>query len=206
MMVMMVMVVCVYINNIPVIMCVCVVYDIYRDGICIGCAGGLEATLRIPINREVKIEGGEERENISYFLSGLLGGHSGIDIHQGRANANKLITQIIHKAMMTTPSAHLLSLSGGNQPNVITREATVIIQLNKNDIESFQSCVDDEFKRYQAAYLSVEHIIVSNDNEGGGERKSNLLLSSSSSPSSSANHPPPMTRSSSLTVCYFSLL
>jgi hypothetical protein len=43
------------------------------------------------------------------------------------------------------------------------------IQLLKNDIDLFQSIVNDELKRYQAAYLSVEHVIIEN------ERKSNLL-------------------------------
>ena len=67
--------------------------DSEDDGeIFVGCAGGIDTTAVFHYNRSFS------PENFSYFkmsVSGLLGGHSGGDIHLGRANANKIVARFI---------------------------------------------------------------------------------------------------------------
>jgi len=91
--------------------------------LCIGCAGGANASTSLAYTPE-PVEPGW----IGYQLSvrGLKGGHSGVDIHRGRANANKLLCRLL-SVVETTCGARLSSLSGGDMRNAIPREATAIL-------------------------------------------------------------------------------
>lgn len=93
--------------------------------ICIGCAGGMENTFTIPIHRDNLPDGYSQYK---LQLKGLLGGHSGIEIHTGRANSlkclNKLIRQVNHEL---NGKILLVNFIGGGAPNVIPREAEAIV-------------------------------------------------------------------------------
>jgi dipeptidase D len=84
----------------------------------IGCAGGIDTLVTWKYREE------PAPENMKSFLiriSGLRGGHSGVDIHLGRANANKILTRVL---MACTPAGLRLSdFDGGNLRNEIPREA-----------------------------------------------------------------------------------
>ncbi|ELA09508.1 aminoacyl-histidine dipeptidase [Moraxella macacae 0408225] len=73
-------------------------------------------------------------------VSGLQGGHSGIDIHKGVANANLLLGRVLSVAYQTAPFG-LVSLHGGTLRNVITREALALLVGNKQQL---QTIVDQE--------------------------------------------------------------
>ncbi|MBQ9795329.1 MAG: M20/M25/M40 family metallo-hydrolase, partial [Clostridia bacterium] len=60
-------------------------------------------------------------------LTGLAGGHSGEDIHRGRANAHKLMGRILYDWMAREPGLRLVSLRGGNKDNAIPREAEACV-------------------------------------------------------------------------------
>ena len=65
------------------------------DEIGMGCAGGVDASATFTLENET-VPAGFESFNLS--ISGLKGGHSGVDIHTGRANANKLLVRFLLSA------------------------------------------------------------------------------------------------------------
>ncbi|HOO38825.1 MAG TPA: aminoacyl-histidine dipeptidase [Deltaproteobacteria bacterium] len=102
--------------------------DSEDDGIFyIGCAGGrntditLECTLTDPPAGYVPA---------SIAVTGLRGGHSGIDINKGRGNAIKLVNRFIKGTIKTVPF-HLASIEGGSRHNVIPRDARAMVYLDE---------------------------------------------------------------------------
>lgn len=89
-----------------------------------GCAGGLHSALKMPIKLEKTA-----REGLSLFLGGIAGGHSGCDIHRGRANANKLMGRILSCLEREFPLS-LVSVNGGSKDNAIPRECVAKIAVD----------------------------------------------------------------------------
>ena len=83
-----------------------------------GCAGGARSTLRLPLQRETTC-GPVYR----VAVSGLLGGHSGVEIDKGRANANKVLGELLSKL----PDVQLISINGGSKDNAIPRSCEAIL-------------------------------------------------------------------------------
>ena len=83
----------------------------------VGCAGGIETVGHWTIN-EVNVP--EGMFFIEVTIKGLLGGHSGSDIHQPRANANKLLAQFLQQTAQKYPF-YLCSLAGGGCGGSIRR-------------------------------------------------------------------------------------
>ena len=86
-----------------------------------GCAGGLRSLITLSAARETA-----EGEGLCISLCGLFGGHSGCDIHRGRANANKLMGRIL-AALDAHRPIRILSIDGGSKDNAIPRECTARI-------------------------------------------------------------------------------
>jgi dipeptidase D len=89
----------------------------------VGCAGGEDANIRFNYT-EVKTPA----ESIGFKLNvtGLKGGHSGVDIHLGRGNANKIFFRLLKEAHKVC-GMRLSSINGGSLRNAIPREAFGII-------------------------------------------------------------------------------
>jgi dipeptidase D len=99
--------------------------DSEQDGeLYIGCAGGADVTARFQYQEETFIP--QEDIAVKVSLIGLKGGHSGVDIHLGRANANKLLSRFLKDALLTY-DIRLSSVTGGTLRNAIPREAFAII-------------------------------------------------------------------------------
>lgn len=83
----------------------------------VGCAGGLTLMCDIPVFTE-------EVEGMLYELkvTGLLGGHSGAEIHKGRANANVVLGRVLH-ALNKEIGADIVKMAGGAKDNAIPRNA-----------------------------------------------------------------------------------
>jgi dipeptidase D len=106
--------------------------DSEEDGsITIGCAGGRHTDFRIPLERHA----GEAGRLLEVQVSGLGGGHSGIDIHKGRANAIKVLAGLLRRL----PSFDLVSLHGGSAHNAIPREATALIRGDEAEVRATAS-------------------------------------------------------------------
>ena len=99
--------------------------------LCIGCAGGIDS------NTYLKYKERTPRKDGMAFkigVTGLKGGHSGMDIHLGRGNANKLMNRLLYK---TTDkySMRISEVDGGSLRNAIPREsfATIVVPKGKKD-------------------------------------------------------------------------
>jgi len=91
----------------------------------IGCAGGMDVTATLEY-KEVAPEEGDVAVKVT--LKGLRGGHSGLEINEGRANANKLLVRFVREAVASY-EARLASWEGGNMRNAIPREAHAVITI-----------------------------------------------------------------------------
>jgi len=87
----------------------------------IGCAGGMNTSARFTFSPE-PVQAGTKSYKIS--LLGLKGGHSGVDIHLGRGNANKLMNRFLWKASREL-GLRIASIEGGSLRNAIPRESFV---------------------------------------------------------------------------------
>jgi len=103
------------------------------DAIYIGCAGGCDSNINwsIPI---VSVPAGQEIVRVA--VSGLIGGHSGSDIHLNRANAIKVLMQTLWHAPERT--LQLADLQGGSMRNAIPREAHAVITGPPGTLEILQ--------------------------------------------------------------------
>ena len=91
-----------------------------------GCAGGSEIDFKIPL-RYKNTKGKAYRISVK----GLSGGHSGVDIHKEKGNANKILGRILYDLM---DYVDLVSIDGGSKTNAIPREANAVITINNFDI------------------------------------------------------------------------
>ena len=115
----------------------------------IGCAGGAVTRLLLPMETAPAPAG----EVLDLRLSGLRGGHSGLEIHLQRGNAVQLLARAIHAAAQRKP-VHLASFRGGNKHNALAREAVarVIVQ----DRAAFVEAVEREIEGIKAEYRHTE--------------------------------------------------
>ncbi len=110
-----------------------------------GCAGGerVELTHRydaLPFaNKAIKIS-----------ISGLAGGHSGVDINKCRSNSNKLMGRIL-SALYAEEPFNLISINGGNKDNAIPRECEAVISVfDRDQATDFIKCIADQIKKEQS--------------------------------------------------------
>ena len=97
----------------------------------IGCAGGIDVTA-IKTYNEVPVP--ENCKAFELAIKGLKGGHSGMDIHLGRGNANKLMNRILEA---TSDTMHIASIKGGSLRNAIPRESFATIVVEAGNAEKF---------------------------------------------------------------------
>jgi len=90
----------------------------------IGCAGSVDVVVDAPVLTESAPLG---LQSVGVRLSGLVGGHSGIDIHRRRGNAIKLLAQFLHELAGKGFDFRLVSMMGGTAHNAIAREAEAVL-------------------------------------------------------------------------------
>lgn len=105
------------------------------DELTIGCAGGLDAFAFLEY-REETVPAGYKGFRVS--VSGLKGGHSGVDIHLGRGNANKILLRLLYR-LHSDCGLRLTSFTGGNLRNAIPREAEAIVALPAEREKDFRT-------------------------------------------------------------------
>ena len=87
----------------------------------VGCAGGVEAKCTLPIKRE-----DYNGAPLKITVSGLLGGHSGVEIDKGRANANMILSRILNEISLEQ-DIRISELFGGLKVNAIPNNSTAVI-------------------------------------------------------------------------------
>ncbi len=118
----------------------------------IGCAGGVDTTARFQFT-PVDTEEGDIALKIN--LTGLKGGHSGVDINLQRANANKLLFRFLKDAVANY-EARLATVEGGSLRNAIPREASAVITIPAESKEDVMQLVDDYEDLFIREYDGVE--------------------------------------------------
>ncbi|MDD1783447.1 aminoacyl-histidine dipeptidase [Enterovibrio sp. ZSDZ35] len=140
--------------------------DSEQEGeIYMGCAGGVDSSLTFALERETVPEGFVGK---TLQIKGLKGGHSGCDIHTGRANANKLLGRFLagHAEEL---GIRVLSIRGGSLRNAIPREAFGDIALPTENAEKlaslfshYQNLLKEELGAIETSIaLSVEELTIS---------------------------------------------
>ena len=122
----------------------------------VGCAGGADLNVSFKYKKGAPLINGDVA--VRLFLSGLKGGHSGLDINLGRANANKLMFRFL-KEVVRDYGARLAFVEGGTLRNAIPREAEAIITLPKENAETLWELVADYRELYRTEYAGVEENI-----------------------------------------------
>ncbi len=99
----------------------------------IGCAGGIDVTAN-----GTYIENLTKANSLACNITvkGLTGGHSGMDIHKGRGNANKLMNRIL-LFITEKVEIEIASIDGGSLRNAIPRESTAVVCFAENDKDLF---------------------------------------------------------------------
>jgi dipeptidase D len=110
--------------------------------ITVGCAGGGGSYLKLPLKTESV---NENLESIIVKVSGLRGGHSGVDIHEQRGNAVKILTRMLWKASKKS-NFYLTEIKGGDKHNAIPREAYAKISIAQNNKDTLISTLKNEEK------------------------------------------------------------
>lgn len=118
----------------------------------IGCAGGIDSVAEFNYY-EVDIPDG-------YFcckiqVKGLTGGHSGGDIHLGRANANKILNRFLSQAFKKY-ELYLCEIDGGNLRNAIPREAHAVIAIPESDKHNLRTDLNVFAAEVQAEYAVTD--------------------------------------------------
>ena len=94
----------------------------------LGCAGGINVSVDRPGTPDA-VPAGLDGWRID--LKGLRGGHSGIDIHEGRGNAIKLLVRLLRQIEARWPALRLAGVKGGTARNALPREASATLALPK---------------------------------------------------------------------------
>jgi dipeptidase D len=116
----------------------------------IGCAGGIDTTVQFTYNED-PVPAGMEAFKIA--VTGLKGGHSGLDIHLGKGNACLIMNETLQQAMDQF-GMRLASIDAGSLRNAIPREAfaTVVVPESKvDDFLKFMVATEQEFQKKLAA-------------------------------------------------------
>jgi len=117
----------------------------------IGCAGGADSEIAFPVVRKKMAS----KNIFSLKVHGLRGGHSGLDINQGRGNAIKLLARMLREAQDSV-RFELISLEGGNKRNAIPREAWASLACAPAQMKALSSAFRRSFEKISIEYQAVE--------------------------------------------------
>lgn len=118
----------------------------------IGCAGGKDTIGEFPAEYQ---NANEQYVPLRITVAGLKGGHSGIDIHLGRANAIKLLGNALRKIYSEAPF-HIASIEGGSKRNAIPREAEAVIFVNPESVDLIKEITSGLTKDLRSDYSSTD--------------------------------------------------
>ena len=124
-----------------------------------GCAGGGRVEISLPLDEE-NISGAlDSRYIYKLAIEGCKGGHSGVEIHHGRANANMIIGRLLYRlAHEFDGRVSLTDICGGNADNAIPSSAYACIAIdNSGDrINDIEALVSEEAEKIKIEYSSVD--------------------------------------------------
>jgi dipeptidase D len=117
----------------------------------IGCAGGADSTLVLPLDRKKTAS----KNLYRLHLRGFRGGHSGLDINQGRGNAIKLLARMLGQARAAA-RFEVISIEGGSKHNAIPREAVAILACPPVQVRALTMALKKAFDKIKFEYKAIE--------------------------------------------------
>lgn len=121
----------------------------------IGAAGGRDCELLWTGSCHSLTQKSSRRYRLS--IRNLKGGHSGVEINQGRANANRLLARTLAKIAEASPGMQLLRFQGGSRRNAIPDACEAILAMDSSDQEVAQSCIDRFAQEVNQLYANREN-------------------------------------------------
>ena len=132
-----------------------------------GCAGGIRVRSELPVNRTLR-----NGMVTNFSLEGLIGGHSGMEIDKGRANANillgRFLMQLSHRV-----DYDLITINGGAKENVIPKTGFVSLLIKENDIKATYEVMNEFTAQMSAEYGTADpgiHLIMKQGSDTPVER------------------------------------
>lgn len=119
----------------------------------VGCAGGVDMNISFHYREDEPAPEGHVALRIT--LTGLKGGHSGVDIHLGRANANKLLFRFLKQAVSHC-GLRLATVEGGSLRNAIPREAVAVVTVPADRVADVEKLISEHQALYRSEYKGVE--------------------------------------------------
>lgn len=118
----------------------------------VSCAGGNDSCCTLPLTR-APFDG----TAIALHIGGLQGGHSGVEINKGRANANMLLGRVLYAVSRKT-EMRLVSADGGLKSNAITPEADAVIAAA--DAQTVKNVCAEMLAAFRSEYRTADPDIV----------------------------------------------
>jgi dipeptidase D len=103
----------------------------------VGCAGGNDTLVHLPVDFE---DISDDFELYQLTVTGLLGGHSGVDINTNRESSNVLISRLVSDVRMEM-EAHLVDIYGGTAHNSLARTSEAVVAIKKGEKATLESAV-----------------------------------------------------------------
>ncbi len=123
-----------------------------EDEIDVGCAGGIDISGTVQIQR-VPVDASCQAFEI--VICGLRGGHSGMDIHRGFANANLLMNSLFEEFNQRI-TWHLSAIRGGGLRNAIPRESKSTICVNSSDVATLDKLIETKGEEFKSLFADTE--------------------------------------------------
>lgn len=116
----------------------------------IGCAGGVDVTATGAY--AIKSSSGS---GYTLRVKGLTGGHSGMDIHKGRGNANKLMNRLLTNSAQKF-GAQICSIDGGSLRNAIPRESVATLLIPNENKENFETYITEMLAVFKQEHQTTD--------------------------------------------------
>ena len=148
----------------------------------VGCAGGQQTDIAFALDREPTPA---EHAGAEVHVRGVSGGHSGVDIHTGRANANVLLARAL-RLVTASHAGRIATIHGGTAHNAIARDAVAVVALPAAGITAAREALAELTEILRREYattdpnLTVELVASAVPNAvwtaNGGQRAVGLLV------------------------------
>ncbi|NLT03990.1 MAG: aminoacyl-histidine dipeptidase [Bacteroidales bacterium] len=122
----------------------------------VGCAGGVNVNVSFSCPQLVPVP--SDHKSFLLALTGLKGGHSGMDINLGRGNANKMLFHLL-KSLVGKYGVRLATYQGGTLRNAIPREAFAVVTLPSTKVKDLNTYVAAYMADLNALYAGIEDAI-----------------------------------------------
>jgi len=123
----------------------------------VSCAGGCRSSITLPVQRRA-VYG----PCVKLVVDGLQGGHSGVEIHKNRANANKVMGEFLSRVQSMIPLC-LTKLSGGSKDNAITRSCSATLVAMGSHVERINAIAEALQAEIRERYDEPEALVYGED-------------------------------------------